>query len=168
MSPENAYGYTARLIQAALRDRWHYTDFKVRLTDDEPPEIRIYWVDGPRPIKVRSLVSRIMQEALDKTVFRSLPPPRDITYKHTFGRPLRLAVREFAMAQVPNFDYITESGDYNPDSWALRDIYTLRLRIGDTDESEWLIADTPDRFVALIAYYLQVQAQGADPDGEFR
>lgn len=154
------------MVARRLSERWRRTEFKVRLGGNNVPEIRVFWTDGPRPLRVRHVVARTMQEDIDKTAFAVVEPPSGVTYHHRFSRPLRLAVRDLARIYHEDFDYITENGDFNPDSQYAQDVCELNYA-GSTDQDEgaWIHADNVDRFVQLLAYHLQALVQGPDPDG---
>lgn len=161
----NPYDQAASLVERGLRMRWRGTGFRVRLTGSAPPEMRIFWTDGPRLMRVRHVVSAVMREEVDKVSFVSFEPLHGIVYRHRFSRPLRLAVRAAIIQECPDFDYITENGDYNPDSGYAQDVCELHYTAGEDEGPVWITADDAQRFVELVAYHLQSLVQGPDPDG---
>jgi|SRR5579859_4547396 len=78
---------------------------------DDEARIAVEWQDGPRTSSVRG--------AANAAIRRFSPAQRGgwkIIYRHTPSRHMRLRVREAVRRCVPDWDFITETGDMNPDS----------------------------------------------------
>lgn len=106
-------GGEARRIGDALRLRWPETKFYVSTQPGEDglyPLVIIDWEDAPRTTAVRP----VAREAANYSTTKR--PGWKIAFRHRISRALRLRVREVILAQYPGYDYITETGDLNPDA----------------------------------------------------
>lgn len=141
----------ARLTGEALSERWPGAGFYVTTQrGSDGGVIVIEWTDAPRTPLVRQL-------ARDVTCFStSKEPGWKFAFRHRISRPLRLLVREVILAQYPAYDYITESGDLNPDSiwrYMTPDIIMPGEGLGD-DEVIVCKDQDANSMIKLIAYAL--------------
>lgn len=103
----------ARRIGDALRLHWPETKFYVSTQPSEGEHcalVIVEWEDAPRATMVR----HVAREAADFST--SKRPGWKIAFRHRISRDLRLRVREVILAQYPGYDYITQTGDLNPDA----------------------------------------------------
>jgi hypothetical protein len=101
----------AQVIGQALSQAYPDTKFFVQAQGrEERDRVVITWDDAPRGMLVRALTL----EATDH--FTTPQRGWKLVYRHGISREMRLRAREAILADYPDYDYITEIGDMNPDS----------------------------------------------------
>lgn len=137
-------------IQGHLTEQFPGTEFKVAadLFGGTRERVIVQWLDLP--------TSDVVYGASHAAVDHFTTAQRDwkLVLRNWPSRRMRLAAREEIRKIYPQFDYVTASGDLNPDSsYRYR---RLQIFVGDV-----LIADdkgSVDRFVKLVANELLRQA----------
>lgn len=139
----------AQRVGEALHARWPKANFYTSIELGEHDLIIVEWEDAPRTAAVRELARETAQFSTDKE------PGWKFVFRHRISRGLRLQVREVILAQYPAYDYITPSGDINPDSMWRHMAPDIVMPADDLDEEIITCRDQDaNAMIKLVAYAL--------------
>lgn len=132
-----------------------YPDTRFEVTVDKSavrPKVFIAWRDAPRTLGVRSACLA----ATNHFTSAQRAEGWKFVFRHRISRELRLRARAEIMRDTPDFDYITETGDLNPESKYWYEPPAAMVEVGDPEGLVPVAAIDGGsyRLVELVAYEL--------------